>query len=167
MEDRFCVGVITKPHGIKGAVTVYPLTDDPDRLSELESITAVKDNKEIELKPLNISAKGDLLLVTFEGINDRNAAEELRDYELYVDREHAVSLSEDEYYVADLIGMKVYDKSGLEGTIKDVYRTGANDVYELKLTDGREVLIPAIKSCILEVDIDAQVMKTDIPEGLI
>ena len=167
MEDRFCVGVITKPHGIKGAMTVYPMTDDPDRLSELESVTAVKEEKEIELKPLNVSAKGDLLLMTFEGINDRNAAEELRGYELYVDREHAVHLSEDEYYVADLIGMKVYDKSGLEGTIKDVYRTGANDVYELKLSDGREVMIPAIKSCILEVDVAAQVMKTDIPEGLI
>ena len=108
-----------------------------------------------------------MLIMTFEEIKDRDEAESFRDFELMIDRSEAVPLKENEYYAADLIGLRVEDKSGLTGTLKDVFRTGANDVYEVELPDNKSVLIPAIKQCILAVDTENGIMQTDIPEGLL
>ena len=167
MEKEFCAGVIVKPHGVKGAVLIYPLSDDPDRLKNLKTIRAVGKGKEIHLSPRTLTHQKNMLIMTFEEIKDRDEAESFRDFELMIDRSEAVPLKENEYYAADLIGLRVEDKSGLTGTLKDVFRTGANDVYEVELQDNKSVLIPAIKQCILAVDTENGIMKTDIPEGLL
>lgn len=77
-------------------------------------------------------------------------------------------LGRDEYFVADLIGLAVRDEDGAEiGTLKDVMETGANDVYVIEMTDGRELLLPAIKQCVLEVDVEAGFVRVHILEGLL
>ncbi|MBR4413480.1 MAG: 16S rRNA processing protein RimM, partial [Lachnospiraceae bacterium] len=87
---------------------------------------------------------------------------------IYVDREHAVDLDEDEYFVADLLGLKVVTDEGEEfGELTDVLFTKANDVYTITRPDGKEVLIPAIEECILDIDLDEEVMTIHIMPGLL
>ena len=94
--------------------------------------------------------------------------EGLRNKELFVDRAHAVKLQKDEYFISDLIGMKVVTDEGADlGELTDVMTTGANDVYVVKTTDGKEVLLPAIKECVLNVDMNERVMSVHIMEGLL
>ena len=82
-------------------------------------------------------------------------------------RENAVSLEENEYYIADLIGMEVFTEEGHFGIVKDVMETGANDVYIVDSKEHGEVLIPAIHDCILDVDLDEQKMTIHLLPGLI
>ena len=86
---------------------------------------------------------------------------------LMVPREDAVQLEEDEYYIADLIGMEVYTDGGRFGTLKDVMETGANEVYIIDSDEHGEVLVPAIQDCILDVDVEKQTMKIRLMDGLI
>lgn len=88
--------------------------------------------------------------------------------DLYVTRDKAVKLEENENFIADLIGMTVYEEDGTRlGTLTDVLQTGANDVYAVEMEDGREVLIPAIRQCILDVNVEEAVMKVHLLEGLL
>lgn len=104
----------------------------------------------------------------FKGIDNINDVERYKRCPLYVKREDAVELEEDEYFIADMIGMKVITDEGEEfGTLKDVMETGANDVYVIERSDGGEVLVPAIKECILEVDIPGRQMKIHVMAGLV
>ena len=94
--------------------------------------------------------------------------EKYRKKSLYVTRENAVRLNKDEYFIADLIGLKVLDEAGEAlGELEDVIETGANDVYQIKMNDGRQLLLPAIRQCVLEVDVEAGFMKIHILEGLL
>ena len=101
----------------------------------------------------------------FDNIND---IEKYKGKSLLVDRKHAVKLQKDEYFIADMIGITVYTEDGKEfGTMKDVIETGANDVYIIDTPQYGEVLIPAIKQCVLEVDIEARKMIIHLMEGLV
>ena len=81
--------------------------------------------------------------------------------------EQAVELSEDEYFIADLIGLSVVDEDGERlGTLSDVLQTGANDVYVVKTEAGKELLLPAIGECVLKVDLAAQEMTVHVMDGL-
>ena len=83
-------------------------------------------------------------------------------------RENAVKLKKNEYFIADLIGMKVYtEDEAYLGVLNDVLATGANDVYEVRMENGKDVLIPAIRQCILDVDVENGVMKVHLLEGLL
>ena len=95
------------------------------------------------------------VILKFRGIDNINDIEKYKGKRLLVDREHAVKLKKDEYFIADMIGMDVFTEDGeLFGALKDVMETGANDVYIIEMSDGKEVLVPAIKQCILDVDIE-------------
>ena len=165
--EYFCIGVITEPHGIKGEVKVYPTTDDPDRIAELDEIILRGGGKDRVVHPASVRWQKDRLIIKFKEINDRNETETLRKYELYVTRENAVELDENEYYVQDLIGLDVYNEGNEHiGKLDDVIRTGANDVYQILKNDGRELLLPAISECIIEVDIENGRMTVHVMEGL-
>lgn len=83
-------------------------------------------------------------------------------------REHAVKLKKNEYFIADLIGLKVYtEDDAFLGTLDDVIQTGANDVYQVVTEEEKEILIPAIRQCILEVDVEEGRMKVHLLEGLV
>lgn len=167
-EDLFRIGVITEPHGIKGEVKVFCTSDDPMHLKKVKEIYKIAPNgtKElIHLKSLKLSGK--YMILGFQEYEDRNAVETLRKHELYVARKDASPLGKDEYYISDLIGLKAIDEEGtVVGEITDVLQTGANDVYEIKRTDGTELLLPAIKQCVLNVDLTAGTITVFVLEGL-
>ena len=149
MEDLLKVGVITTTHGIRGEVKVYPTTD-ADRFLDLEYVLLDTGREK------------------FKGIDNINDIEMYKKRELWIPREEAQELEEDEYYIADLIGMDVVLEDGSKfGTLKDVMETGANDVYVVEDAKGEEILLPAIRECILDVDVEKNVMTIHLMKGLI
>lgn len=169
MEDFFQVGVITSVHGLNGEVKVYPTTDDPGRFKRLKEV--LLDTSKGGYIPLEIEAVkfiNQFVILKFEGIDKIEDVEKYRKCPLLVTRSNAVQLARDEYFIADLVGLKVRDEDGLEiGVLKDVLETGANDVYVITLDSGKELLLPAIKQCVLEVNIEAGYIKIHILEGLL
>lgn len=168
MEQRFKVGEIANTHGIRGEVKVYPTTDDVKRFKKLKTCTLDTGKGEIELHVESCKFFKQFAILKFKEFNDINEVERYKHCGLYVDREHAVKLQRDEYYIADLIGITVYNEDDtVLGTLKDVIETGANDVYLVKMEDGRELMIPALKECILDVDIENGRMKVHLLKGLL
>ena len=170
MEQFFHIGTITSPHGVRGDMKVYPTTDDPERFLVLEKVIVRKNGREAGQEIRGVSGVRflkNMVILHLEGISDRNAAELYRQRELYVPREDAVPLDEDEYYVADLIGMDVYREEGRLGRLREVMQTGANDVYVVDSPEFGEVLIPAIKACIMKVDPAEGRMNVHLLPGLI
>ena len=107
------------------------------------------------------------MIVKFRGIDNINDIEKYKGKSLFVPREDAVPLDTDEYYIADLIGMEVFTEEGRFGVLKDVMETGANQVYIIDSDVHGEVLVPAIRQCILNVDVERKQMKIHILDGLI
>ena len=168
MEDLLQIGVITTTHGIRGEVKVYPTTDDVHRFEELNSLLLDTGREYRELEIQNVKYFKNLVILKFKGIDNINDIEMYKRRELWVPREEAQELDEDEYYIADLIGMDVVLEDGSHfGTLKDVMETGANDVYVVEDENGKEVLLPAIKECILDVDVEKNSMTIHLMKGLI
>ncbi|SOB90533.1 ribosome maturation factor RimM [Pseudobutyrivibrio ruminis] len=170
MEDLYQVGSITQTHGIRGEVKVFPLTDDISRFKNMKNLL-LDAGKEgyISLEVENARPQKNLVILKFKGIDNINDIEKYKGHGLYVTKDNRVDLKEDEYFIADLIGCDVYldsDKDNRFGTISDVMETGANDVYEITLESGKTVLVPAIKECILDVDIEGGRMEIHLMEGL-
>lgn len=168
VNDYLRIGVITAPHGVRGEVKVFPTTDDPERFEELETVWLYNGKTYSSLDVESVKFFKNMVILKVKQIPDRNEAEKYRSKELYVDREHALPLEEDEYYICDIIGAKVITDTEEEfGTLTDVLQTGANDVYVVKTKDGKEVLLPVIKECVLDVDVEKGVVKVHIMPGLI
>ena len=129
---------------------------------------AFYDKELIEKKVQYCKFFKQFVFVKFEGLDDINDVEKYKRCPLKVTRENAVPLEEDEYYVADLLGLTIVDESGVTiGELVDVIETGANDVYEVKTSDGGHVLLPAIKDCILDVDMDEKIILVHMLKGLV
>ena len=168
MEEFLQVGVITATHGIHGEVKVFPTTDDPERFKTLKHVLLDTGREKKSLEIQGVKFFKQFVILKFKGIDNINDIERYKRRSLFVTREDAVELEEDEYYIADLIGMEVYLEDGSHfGTLKDVMETGANDVYIIKTEEGKEVLIPAIYECILDVDVEAGKMKIHLLDGLV
>ena len=167
MEDLLKVGVITTTHGVRGEVKVFPTTD-PERFLDLEYVIldAGREMKKLEIR--NVKFFKNLVILKFNGIDNINDIEMYKGRDLWVPREEAQDLDEDEYYIGDLIGMEVVLEDNTHfGTLKDFMETGANDVYVVELPDHQEVLLPAIKECILDVDLEENVMTVHLMKGLL
>ncbi len=164
MLNRFKLGQIVNAVGLKGENRVYPYTDYKERFEELKQLYIEDEIYEIE----KVRYMGEMAVIKFVGISDRNAAEALKGKYLYIDRENARKLDEDEYFVADLIGIKVQDEDGKQvGTLSDVIQNTAQDVYEIELADGKKFMIPAVGEFILNVDMDSRIMVVKLIEGMI
>lgn len=150
---------------------MFPTTDDVKRFKRLKKVTldtgkARDAGTVLEIEGVKFFKQ--FAILKFRGIDSIEEAERYRKASLLVPRSDAVRLRKDEYFVADLIGLNVRDEDGTEiGTLKDVIETGANDVYAIDLRDGRELLLPAIKQCVLEVDVEAGFIRIHILEGLL
>ena len=167
-EDLFQIGIITGTHGLKGEVKVFPTTDDKERFLDLDAVLIDTGKELIEKKVQYCKFFKQFVFVKFEGLDDINDVEKYKRCPLKVTRENAVPLEEDEYYVADLLGLTIVDESGVTiGELVDVIETGANDVYEVKTSDGGHVLLPAIKDCILDVDMDEKIILVHMLKGLV
>ena len=168
MEDLLQVGIITSTHGVRGEVKVYPTTDDPRRFRRLKEVVLDTGREKLNLEIEGVKFFRQFVILKFKGLDNINDIEKYRQKSLYVTRKNAVRLQRDEYFIADLIGLKVQDEDGTElGTVKDVIETGANDVYEVEMADGRSLLLPAIKQCILNVDVENGMMQVHVLEGLL
>ena len=168
MEDLLKVGVITTTHGVRGEVKVFPTTDDAERFLELEYVLLDTGRELRRLDIKNVRFFKNLVILKFDGIDNINDIEKYKGKDLWIPREEAQELDEDEYYIADLIGMDVVLEDGSKfGTLKDVMETGANDVYVVEDTKGEEILLPAIKECILDVEVEKNVMTIHLMKGLI
>ena len=168
MEDLLQIGVITKTHGVHGEVKVFPMTDDVTRFKKLKDAVIDAGGENVNVKCTGAKYFKQFVILKFEGFDTIEQIEKYCGKGLFVTRSNAVSLKKDEYFICDLIGLKVIDENEDEiGRITDVIQTGANDVYEIELTDQRTLLLPAIKECVLKVDLDGGNMKIHILEGLI
>lgn len=168
MENLLQVGVVTSTHGLAGEVKVFPTTDDPQRFRALKSVLLDDGGEMRELKIAGVRFFKQMVILRFQGHSRIEDVMPYKGKSLYVTRENAVELGENEYFIADLIGMEVYEEDGSRlGELTDVLQTGANDVYTVKMAGGREVLIPAIRQCILEVDVEAARMTVHLLEGLL
>ena len=168
MNRELRVGVIVKTHGIRGEVKVYPTTDSPDRFDDLTEIILKQKNHTKYLEVEFVRHFKNLVILKFKGIDDINLVEQYRGAELYIDRKYGVPLKEGEYYIADIIGLTVRTDAGETlGTVKDVLETGANDVYIVERPGMKDLLIPAIRDCILNVDLEENTMEVHLLEGLL
>jgi len=163
--DFLIVGTIIRPHGVRGDVAMMIQTDYPERLGDAEILYVGPAHR-----PHRVAAMRrhrDAMLLRFEGVSDRNAAEAFRNQFVYVRKEDAVPLEEGEYYFYQLKDIRVVTDDGEElGRLVDFIETGANDVYIVHGPRG-EVLLPAIPQVILRVDVVARVMTVHLIEGLI
>ena len=167
-NDYLQVGVITSTHGVRGEVKVFPTTDDPERFEYLKNVILDTGKTYLPLEIEGVKYFKQFVILKFKGINNINDIEKYKKMPLLVSREDAVELEEDEYFMADMIGMDVVTEDGAKfGVLKDIMETGANDVYIVESDKHGEVLLPAIKDCILEVDIEEQKMVVHIMDGLI
>lgn len=168
MEDILRVGVITTTHGLRGEVKVFPTTDDPKRFKKLKEVLLDTGKERRKLQVESVRFQKNLVILKFKEFDNINDVEQYKKCDLYVSRKNAVKLEENENFIVDLIGLHVVLEDGTEfGIMKDVLQTGANDVYIVEMLDGREVLLPAIPECILDVDLDSETMTIHLMKGLL
>ena len=167
MEDLLQVGVITSTHGVRGEVKVFPTTDDVTRFKKLKKLILDTGKEYLELEVAGVKFFKNMVILKFKDFDNINDVEKYRQKALYVTRENAVKLKKDEYFIADLIGLSVQtDEGETLGKMTDVIQTGANDVYVVQTAEGEEILVPAIKECIREVDIKGGSMLIHLLPGL-
>ena len=168
MEPYLRVGVIASTHGLKGEVKVYPTTDDKERFYKLDKVLLDTGREYMPLEVTGVKFFKNQVILKFREFHHINEIEKYKGCDLLVTREQAVPLEENENFIVDLIGMKVETEDGQElGVLTDVLQTGANDVYVVKTEDKREILLPAIPSCILDVNPEEGRMKVHLLKGLL
>ena len=147
--NRYTIGIILKPHGVKGAIKVGPMTDDVARFKSLEKVYI--DNK--MYKVLNAQISPNEVILTLDGLADRNQAELFRNKEIQVEKADAVKLEEGRYFIVDIVGCEVFVEDKSIGKIDEVLQNGAADVYVIKSQD-KECMVPALKKLLISVDTD-------------
>nr|WP_242854387.1 ribosome maturation factor RimM [Oxobacter pfennigii] len=158
------IGKIVNTQGIKGEVRVIPLTEDINRFDDLNFVF-LDDEKLVKLEIEQVKYHKNFVLIKFMGYDDMSKSETLKDNYILIDRANAIKLPKGSYFVSDLINLSVYEKDVFLGKIIDILTTGSNDVYIVKDKD-REILIPALKSVVKEININEGKMEVELPEGL-
>ena len=161
MQEYLLIGEITKPQGVQGELKLRPITCDPWRFEDMDYayIKECESYRKVEIKVRKVNP--DAVYLRMQGVLTCNDAEEMRGTMLYIDREHAVELDEDTTFICDLMGLKGVLTDGSEiGKIIDVMQPGGNDVYVFKGKKG-EVLVPALKSVVVKVDLNEGIMLLD------
>ena len=161
--DIIKLGKITAPQGIKGEVRVYPYTDKPTRFSEIEAVLLNGRRCRIE----KARYMKNMAILKLEGIDDRNAAEAVRNRELLLPREELWKQPEDTYFVDELVGCAVVSEDGAPvGTLKTIHSRPAQDLYEIERADGSSFLLPAVKEFVKDVKTDEKIIVIHLIEGL-
>lgn len=168
MLSELQVGVITQTHGIRGEVKVFPTTDDVNRFKKLKEVILDNEKERLTMKIEGVKFFKQYAILKFDGYDSINDIEKYKGAKLLVPRENAIKLQKDEYFIADLIGLRVMTEAGdAFGILKDVLETGANDVYVVETEEKKEVLLPAIKECIQDIDTEKKVITVHIMDGLL
>lgn len=168
MDNLLRVGVISTTHGIKGEVKVFPTTDDVNRFKLLKEVFLDTGKEIITLEIEGVKFFKQMVILKFKGIDNINEIEKYRGKDLLVSRENAVKLERDEYFIYDLIGSEVFTDEGNKlGILTEILSTAANDVYIVKMENGKEVLLPSIKECILDIDVTNKKITVHVMNGLL
>lgn len=177
MQEKFLrVGVLTSTHGIKGEMNVFPTTDDPKRFGSLSRVfidtgsgkAAIKrDTGLVEMKVVGVKYFKNMVIVKFDGYDRIEDIEKYKGMDLLVAREDALKLSEGEYFISDIIGLKAVSDTGKElGPVSDMIETAANNILQIKTDDDKEILIPYVPEFVKNVDIESQTITVHLIDGM-
>lgn len=162
------VGKIVNTHGVSGEVKLIPLTDDPNRFDDLKWAYIEKNGVLSRYDVQGVKHTNNHVIIKFSGIGSMDEADFYRNCFVAVERENAVKLPEDSYFICDIVGCDVADENGnLLGRITDVLKTGSNDVYVVKSETGKELLLPALKSVVRRVSLNERRIDVAVPKGLL
>ena len=178
--EKIKIGKIVNAVALRGEVKVYHYSDYKERFEELDEILVERNaarKHTVESYAIEgVRYQKDMAILKLEGVNDRNAAEALKDCDVYITEADPRELPEDTFYIRDLIGCRVInesDKSGEEstasdiGVITDVLQNSAQDIYQVKTKSGKEVLIPAVSEFVKEINIDEKIVRVSLIPGFI
>jgi 16S rRNA processing protein RimM len=161
------IGNVVAPFGVRGELKVRTLTDIPDRFAEMKTVFLGTEHVKYGITSVR-PYKGEMLILKLNGINDANTAETLRNAPLMIPLDQLAALPADSYYQHDILGLEVITVDGRTlGKIDDIIVTGSNDVYVIKAPTGKQILIPAIKDVVKQVDLSRKMMYIDPIEGLL
>lgn len=156
-KRRILLGQIGSAHGIRGHVSIRTYTEDPEAIATYGPLMDKSGRRLFKIKIVRVTEKG--VVAQIDGVSDRNAAEALRNEELYIDRSQLPATDAAEYYHADLIGLITVDELGqTTGRIIGVYNFGAGDLLEVQFDAGDTEFIPFSDACVPNVDLDAGVV---------
>ncbi len=162
MDKQIIIGKIVAPHGVRGDIRILPLTEKPDLFLDLEYLL-LESGKKLTVKNARFQKR--MILVTTKEVTSMNEAELLRDKHIYINAEDLPELEDDEFYVADLVGIPVYDLEGKQiGTFKDSLSTGSNDVYIIAVPGAKDILVPALKEYFKEINLAEKRIVVKLPE---
>jgi 16S rRNA processing protein RimM len=164
------IGQIINTHGNKGELKIYPLTDDINRFYELKKVyikSAGPGENYISYTIETVRIHKNNALLTLQEIPDMNEAEKLKGFYIEIPRDEVRPLPEGSYYIFQLVGLDVYESDNYLGKLHDVLKTGGNDVYAVRTPENKEIYLPAIKSVILNIDLDHGRVEVKVPPGLL
>ncbi|WP_019879497.1 ribosome maturation factor RimM [Succinispira mobilis] len=150
-KNKIIIGKILAPHGVRGEVRIKPLTELPERFLTLLELN-IEEYGQLKVEQARFHKQ--FVLVKLAGIEDMNAAEKLRGHNIVMDKADLGNLPEGRYYAFEIEGLEVYDtENNFLGKIIEVLQTGSNDVYIVKNNEGKELLIPALKKVVKNIDL--------------
>lgn len=157
MSLKMTIGKIVKPQGIKGELKIKALTDDASRFYDLKTVFI----KDVEYNVLKVRVDGDIVYLLLSDILDRNAAESFKNSNIEINREDAIALPEDRYFIIDIIGSDIVINDSKIGKLLYIDNYGASDIYTIELLDKKKVMIPALKKTILNIDRENKIITLD------
>ncbi len=166
MVEYFEIGLISNTHGLKGEMKVRAYTESMKRFEELNKIYVEKNNEKTEYEIEKVRYQKDVILMKLKGIDTIEDAEKMKNHIISIPRESGKTLADNEFYIADLLGCKVYENDFI-GIVVDVFSTGGSDVYVIKREKQNDLLLPAITSVIKNIDVEAKRIDVEIPRGLL
>ncbi len=167
--ERIKIGKIVNAVALRGEVKVYHYTDYKERFEEIEEILVEHKGKYQPYRIESVRYQKNTAIIKLKGVNDRNAAEALKERDIYITENELRELPEDTFYVKDLIGCSVLNiENGKEiGKITDVLQNSAQDIYQIELASGKEALIPVVAEFVKEVNIAEKYVKIQLIPGFI
>lgn len=167
-EKMLRVGVVTTTHGVHGEVKVFPTTDDAERFTHLKKAYLDLGKELVPVTLESVKFFKQMVIVKFREVSDMDQAALYKNKDILIERADAVPLAENEFYICDLIGLSVVTDTGESlGVLSEVVKTGANDVFEVTLADGKTVLIPYIEDCVKKISLEEGTVLVHLLPGLL
>lgn len=170
-DSLLSVGKIVNTHGIRGELKVISNTDFPEvRFAPKSRLMMVhpETGEQIEVTVASARPNKGMFIVRFADFDNINEVEKYKGFEIKVSKEESVELPDNEYYFYEIIGCRVMNEEGEElGVVEEILRPGANDVWVVKMPSRKQLLLPVIDEVVLDVDVQAKIVKVHLMEGLL
>lgn len=161
--EKIKIGRIVNAVALRGEVKIYNYSGYRERYEELDRI--IIENEEYEIE--KVRYQQEMVILKLSGIDNRNAAEAMKNKDVYITEEDLEELPDDTFYIRDLIGLEVVDDSGRIGVIKDVLQPSSQDVYVIQTDKNQDIMIPAVKEFVKEVNLEEKYIKVSLIEGML